>query len=151
MFQQGQIVQVRHVFGVEGRLSEPVRLLELTKKGSRGWEQWLVEEESGSKNVRWVTPGSIVVNPVNDNGQAVDETDHPVQPSKHKLRAQFAAAEAKAEAARAAAAKAPAPDPLQIIGRELGDLRGLLADLVAAQGRSAKLLAELCEFALPPH
>lgn len=60
MWNQGDLVQVRQVYGRVGELSQAYELVELQRKGTNGWELWLVRDPvSSEKLIRWVTPDSV--------------------------------------------------------------------------------------------
>jgi len=68
----GQVIEIKQVYGKPGAFSPEVTLIEKQRDGSRGWEQWLVEDKGGAKRLRWITPESNLVNAAPAKGDLFD-------------------------------------------------------------------------------
>lgn len=61
MFEPGQKIEILHVHENPQVFAPAVTLLEKQRDGSKGWEHWLVALADGKKVLRWLSPGTRIV------------------------------------------------------------------------------------------
>lgn len=64
MWKPGMMCKILLIYEEGASFSAPMKLIELQRAGSNGWESWLCEDQKGKKTIRWVTPGSVSVDQV---------------------------------------------------------------------------------------